>query len=133
MTEHVGDCPRAKLGVPGAVIRLPATWRSGDPIPCGCGSDGTGLKEVILVDETRVGTEGVEFVFPNVSRVLRCVLAEGLEKYPDEPWRHMPPVEHWEHFRAHIDKYLAGDKSEDHIGHALCRLIMYVERLEARD
>ena len=46
--------------------------------------------------------------------------AEGAQKYGDYNWeRGMPTAELLNHAVAHIYAYLSGDRSEDHLGHAL--------------
>lgn len=50
------------------------------------------------------------------------VLQEGKEKYgADENWRKIPVAEHLNHAMTHIMAYKAGDKSDGHLSHLLCR------------
>jgi len=50
--------------------------------------------------------------------------AEGAEKYGDFNWEKGIPVSlQLSHAIRHIYEYLAGDRSEDHLGHAAWRLL----------
>lgn len=52
------------------------------------------------------------------------VLQYGASRYKANNWRLIPQEEHINHALIHITAYLAGDTQDDHIGHALCRLMM---------
>jgi hypothetical protein len=53
------------------------------------------------------------------------VLHEGRIKYgSDENWRKIPAREHWNHMVIHGFAWLAGDKSDDHLSHIMCRAMM---------
>lgn len=50
-------------------------------------------------------------------------LAEGAEKYGENNWKLIPIEDHLNHLLVHIYAYLAGDKSDNHLSHAICRAI----------
>lgn len=54
------------------------------------------------------------------------VLAEGAEKYGVDNWRLIPCSDHINHAIVHFYSWLAGDRSDDHLTHALCRAIFAV-------
>lgn len=45
----------------------------------------------------------------------------------EENWRRIRPRMHVRHALAHVLKWLAGDRSEDHLTNAACRLLMAME------
>ncbi len=50
------------------------------------------------------------------------VLKEGADKYgDDENWRRIPVREHLNHLLIHTYAYLAGDRSDEHLSHIMCR------------
>ena len=49
------------------------------------------------------------------------VLHEGAEKYGADNWRLIPINDHLNHLLMHTFAYLAGDKTDDHLSHILCR------------
>jgi hypothetical protein len=50
------------------------------------------------------------------------VLKHGAEKYGDnENWRRISVREHLNHLIIHAYAYLAGDASDDHLSHIMCR------------
>lgn len=49
------------------------------------------------------------------------VLYTGAEKYGEDNWRLIPVNDHINHGLMHWFAYLKGDKSDDHLSHALCR------------
>ena len=52
------------------------------------------------------------------------VLKEGHDKYgSDENWRAIPVREHINHAIIHFYAYLAGDKQDEHLSHAMCRAL----------
>lgn len=52
---------------------------------------------------------------------MAAVLHEGAEKYGANNWRLIPVEDHLNHMIMHAYAYLAGDKTDDHLSHALCR------------
>lgn len=55
------------------------------------------------------------------------VQKRGDEKYGAGNWRGIPIEEHLNHALTHIAAYLVGDRSDEHLVHALCRLGFAVE------
>lgn len=51
------------------------------------------------------------------------VLKYGAEKYEPNNWRGIPLEDHLNHVLIHLLAYLAGDRSDDHLGHAACRML----------
>lgn len=49
------------------------------------------------------------------------VLDYGARKYGEGNWRAIDIPEHLNHALAHIFAWLAGDRTDDHLSHALCR------------
>ncbi len=54
-------------------------------------------------------------------------MAKGLEDHARDSWRNMSQEELVEHAAEHLGRYLEGDGSEDHLLHAMLRLMMAVE------
>lgn len=52
-----------------------------------------------------------------------AVLNEGAEKYSPGNWRLIPVRDHLNHLLMHTYAYLSGDRTDDHLSHALCRAI----------
>ena len=67
-----------------------------------------------------------DLIPPEAAERLAKVLAYGSKKYSDNNWHGIPLHSHLNHLVRHVYKYLAGDKSEDHLGHVLCRAAMAV-------
>lgn len=55
---------------------------------------------------------------------LSAVLKQGAEKYAPDNWRKIDCMSHINHALVHIFAYMAGDKQDDHLDHAFCRLMM---------
>lgn len=55
------------------------------------------------------------------------VLKEGADKYGDDNWRKIPVREHVNHALTHVFAWLAGDKSDDHLEHAACRMLFALD------
>jgi len=54
---------------------------------------------------------------------LARTLKEGSDKYGESNWKQgLPASDLLNHCLQHIFKWLDGDRSEDHIGHAMCNL-----------
>jgi hypothetical protein len=60
---------------------------------------------------------------------LAAILKEGADKYGDENWRLIPFADHINHAMTHILAHKAGDTTDDHIGHALCRMMFAFETM----
>lgn len=52
------------------------------------------------------------------------VLQEGAEKYEANNWRLIPQEEHINHALIHLVASAMGDTQDNHLDHALCRLMM---------
>lgn len=50
-----------------------------------------------------------------------AVLHTGREKYGHDNWRLIPVEQHINHMIIHAYAYLAGDDSDDHLSHMMCR------------
>jgi hypothetical protein len=70
--------------------------------------------------------ERYDLLPPEAMRRLGKVLAYGANKYGDDNWHGIPLKAHLNHLIRHAIEYLAGDKSEDHLGHVLCRAAMAI-------
>jgi hypothetical protein len=54
-------------------------------------------------------------------------MARGLEKYPRDNWRKGIPVEQCiNHAIRHLYLWLEGDRSEDHLAHCGCNVLMAI-------
>jgi hypothetical protein len=52
---------------------------------------------------------------------MAAVLHEGAETYGENNWRNIPVKDHLNHLIMHAYAYLAGDDSDDHLSHIMCR------------
>lgn len=52
---------------------------------------------------------------------MASVLHTGAVKYGENNWRLIPVNEHLNHGIMHAYAYLAGDRTDDHLSHMLCR------------
>ena len=70
----------------------------------------------------------MELIDPLAIIDLGKVLMEGAAKYGEskrgEGWYKIPTANHLNKALIHIYAYLAGDTSDDHLGHAQCRVHM---------
>lgn len=65
-----------------------------------------------------------DLISPIGLAALARTYAEGAEKFGPGNWENgMPVVDLLNHAVAHIYKFLGGDRSEDHLGHAAWNLI----------
>ena len=64
-----------------------------------------------------------DLIDPRALFDIAQILAAGAEKYGAENWRQIPINDNLNHALAHINAFLAGDRQDDHLGHAACRAI----------
>jgi hypothetical protein len=55
------------------------------------------------------------------------IVKYGLKKYTPDNWRLIGREDHLNHALVHVFAYLAGDRQDDHLEHAACRLLMALE------
>lgn len=60
---------------------------------------------------------------PTMIRLAK-VLQYGASRYERDNWRKISCEDHLNHALGHIFAHLAGDRQDDHLGHAFCRLMM---------
>lgn len=66
-----------------------------------------------------------DLVCPQAMLALARVLQEGRERGRTEAgWKSLPTADHLNHALMHVYAHQAGDRQEDHLQHALCRLMM---------
>lgn len=69
------------------------------------------------------GSPRFELVCPTALRRLALTMAEGAAKYGEHNWtKGIPNSNSINHAMAHLQEYLSGDRSEDHLGHALANI-----------
>lgn len=61
---------------------------------------------------------------PAAMFAMAHVMHTGAAKYGDDNWRRITVQEHINHAISHLYAHLAGDTSDDHLTHALCRAMM---------
>lgn len=49
------------------------------------------------------------------------VLNEGANKHGENNWRKIPVCDHLNHLLIHVFAYLAGDTTDEHLSHIMCR------------
>jgi len=66
-----------------------------------------------------------DLICPDALFALARVLQEGREKgRTTEGWKSLPVEDHLNHALMHIFGFMQGDRQEDHLQHAFCRLMM---------
>ena len=79
----------------------------------------------------------MEALMPNAILEVGKVRREGHDThgYSDENYKLIPMREHVGRALGHLFKWLAGDKTNDHLSHAACRVLMALEMeiLEEQD
>lgn len=69
----------------------------------------------------------MDLIPPSVIFSLGEVLAYGAKRYAENNWKLIPAKDHFNHCLVHMMGWIAGDTSDDHAGHALCRMAMFYE------
>jgi hypothetical protein len=87
---------------------------------------GVGKDAETVVNEYGGKQSKVEYRFdlldPLAMFEITKVLKEGFDKYgDDENWRRISVKDHLNHLLIHVYAYLAGDRQDEHLSHAMCR------------
>ena len=64
-------------------------------------------------------------VDPKAMFKLAEVLQYGATRYERDNWRKISAEDHLNHLLHHAYAWMAGDKSDDHVGHLFCRGMMF--------
>jgi hypothetical protein len=104
----------------------PTAFRRGADRPGTTAKFGTGAVRSDTFEEFRY-----DLVSPIGLREVARACAEGAEKYGDWNWeKGMPVHDLLNHAIAHIYGFLAGDRSEPHLGHAAWNLLSAIHSHE---
>lgn len=60
-------------------------------------------------------------------RLVAQCLGVNSGKYGVDNWKNIPANEHIGHAQNHINEFMLGDRSEDHLVHAATRLLFAIE------
>ena len=71
--------------------------------------------------------ERFDYLPPNAVSSCARTIGYGESKYGEGNWKKISILSHINHALAHLFKYLAKDKSEDHLSHAASRLLFALE------
>lgn len=106
---------------------------SGSSVDSGLGKY-TRRTEEFFSDEETINENGgkqsrtvyrLDLVDPFAILSLGRVLQRGV-KYGKDNWRLIPAEDHVNHALGHIMGWLGGDKTDDHLANAFCRLMMAI-------
>jgi len=92
----------------------------GGPIVAGVGPDAPTVTNEAGAKQSKVPYR-MELIDARAQFEMARVLAEGADKYGAGNWRGIPVADHLNHLLVHVYAYLAGDTSDDHLAHAMCR------------
>ena len=68
---------------------------------------------------------GARLTPPDFEKILETVMQQGAAHgYSANSWKQETYQHHLGHATQHFAAYMAGDRSEDHLGHCACRLLM---------
>lgn len=66
-------------------------------------------------------------LIPAISlKIVASILAYGAEKYGVNNWQLIDTQDHINHALAHLYNFLDGDRDEEHLGHAACRVLFAI-------
>ncbi len=88
---------------------------------------GVGKDEPVVTNEKGGGQSKVHYrldlIDPKALFATAKVLKEGADKYGAENWRLIDIDDHLNHLLIHAYAYLAGDTSDEHLSHIVCRAL----------
>lgn len=58
---------------------------------------------------------------------IGAIVDAGRRKYGADNWRKIKRADHINHALMHLLAFVAGDRQDDHLGHAACRALMAME------
>ncbi len=86
---------------------------------------GLGPDAEIVVNEKGAGQSALPYRFDLIDGAALFKMAEvldtGAKKYGAGNWKDISVNDNLNHLLAHVYAYLAGDRSDDHLSHVLCR------------
>ena len=85
------------------------------------------IGEFMETGEINYLLHAIDCIEPEEAKVLMRiakVLKEGADKYTPNNWRLIPQEEHINHALIHLLAHEMGDTQDNHLDHALCRLMM---------
>lgn len=92
--------------------------------------DGVGPDAPTVVNEIGAKQSDTPYLFtdfdPMAMLDIAKVSANGNKKYGPNNWANIPTNDHLNHALTHIFAYLAGDKQDNHLAHAACRLLFAI-------
>lgn len=95
--------------------------------------EGVGKNAPIVVNENGGKQSHVPYRFdlahPGALFEMTKVLEYGARRYEPWNWLKIPVEDHINHLLIHAYAYLAGDKSDDHLSHIMCRA-MFAQGVE---
>lgn len=65
---------------------------------------------------------------PQATFRVAAVLKHGADKYGTNNWHAIPVEDHINHALVHLLAFLAGDRQDDHLGHAACRAMFALDQ-----
>lgn len=68
-----------------------------------------------------------DLIPPKAMFRLAAIMEHGARKYAPNNWKKIEIDSHVNHALQHLFAYIAGDRQDDHLGHALARAAMAVE------
>lgn len=97
---------------------------------------GVGRDEPTVVNDKGAKQSRTLYAFdlldPHAMFEMTKSLKEGAEKYGVDNWRGISVRDHLNHMLIHAYAYLAGDKSDDHLSHIMCRA-MFAQAVDIED
>jgi hypothetical protein len=82
----------------------------------------------IITNENGGMQSKTEYAFHLCDPMALLKLAEvmqiGADRYERDNWKKIDAESHWNHLIIHLMAWKTGDKQDDHLGHAMARMMM---------